>query len=260
MFDLVRYRRLLRTYFLAVGVLILLKGGICNPLYLYLSSDILWMTSPWVAVLEILMTVTNYLFYWFSFAAVIWCGVRFSMPHAARLFGGYAGAVVVGYLVSLLGGYSVEGFPRWSQFVSKELGGLIFSVMMDLLQGGLTLLILFLALRRMAPEALPKGRRLYECRLPFVTLLPGGNRVQRVALWVGLIPAGIRFLLRLYYDIFFYGAPVDAWDLLVMLFSYCSDLLCAVVGYFALLLLLNRFSREEAAAKAVFEAPMDGEN
>ncbi len=246
MFDRSRLRVLLRRFTVWGAVLILLQGAVCNPLYLYLSSDIMWRGTVWVQGLELLMTLLNYLFYWVSSATVIFAAVRFSRSAALRFVGVYAVLAVLHYPISSVCGYAVMGFPRASEFVSGQLGGLLFSTVMDLVQMGL----LLLSFRFLGRE------KLYAVCLPFSRLLPKGNPVQGAALLGGVIPAAIRFLFRMYYDIFFYGAPMGAGDLLVMLVYYLSDLFCILLGYFAILLLLNRFAREESRARAEFEAPM----
>ena len=70
--------------------------------------------------------------------------------------------------------------------------------------------------------------------------LEKGNIILRTVLFLALIPAGIQLLLRLYYDIFFWGAIRGWLDLLWVILYYLSDLIFVPVGYLVMIVLINR--------------------
>ena len=85
--------------------------------------------------------------------------------------------------------------------------------------------------------------------MPFASMFSFSNGMQRANLLMAAIPAVTQIVYRAIYDIAFYGVARDLADLLWMISYYLADVLSMVVGYFVILLLLNRFYLNEEKAR-----------
>ena len=89
---------------------------------------------------------------------------------------------------------------------------------------------------------------------PMVGLLNLKKPLHKLCFFSALIPAGIKLLSRLYYDIFFWGLPADAAEWLLVATYYVGDIATLFIGYFVLLYLLQAFYTAEAKRKIDFES------
>lgn len=238
-----------------IFALALFYAAVCTPLYLFFSSNILFDGSVLPLLWDVLMGACNYLFYWGSFTFLLFLGARFSLKHCKSFFMIYAGAVFFRYIANLLAGYIVMGIPSMSGFLS-DLPYLLFDIVMDLALMALAALVLHLIVDKaplwvdadgdMMQSDAPKRSRI-SLWSNSKGLYEKSNALHRTAVWYGLIPAAVQMISRIIYDIS-YGAPTDALDMTWMIVYYVSDILCALIGYFVILLLLNnllsRFYKE----------------
>lgn len=250
-----------RRFAVLIFALTLFYAAVCTPLYLLFSSNILFEDSVLPLLWDVLMGACNYLFYWGSFAFLLFLGARYSLRQCKAFFAVYAGAVLFRYTANLLASFLVMGFPTWSTFASSDLPYLLFDVVMDLVLMSLAVLAFHLIvdqtpLNIAANGSLMQAEEDVDCpRLQLwcdaQKLYDKSNALHRTAVWMGLIPAGLKMITRIIYDIS-YGAPTDGVDLMWMIVYYVIDILCAVVGYLVILFLLNhllsRFYDGEARA------------
>lgn len=239
-----RHSRLqLKFYAVFQAVIVLTYAFICTPVSAYLNSDVLLAGTILPFLLDAVMLVLNYLFYWMSYAALLFLCLDKGFRACRTVLIVYAAAVCLRYPLNLVGGSLVLGFPTASAFSSQELPEMLFGMGMDLVLIAVALLPIRYLLRRLpgiepgAPEV--GGTGLPAC-LPIGKWLEKGNVVLRSVFFLSLIPAGIQLLLRLYYDIFFWGAIRDWQDLLWVILYYLCDLVFVPVGYLVMIVLINR--------------------
>ncbi len=228
-------KKSLKGYLISIVVLSAVYSVLCTPLNLILTSDILMMQTVWPLLLDLVMSVLNFLFFWVSFAYLIHGIVRTGLKTSAPLLVSYACLSVGRYLLSMLASFVILGFPEGDVFFSLYFSELVFYVIMDLLQAALAVLILW---------KLTKKSGSWEELMPAAKIFDKHNAVQLSALLVSAIPAAVSLLSRLFYDIN-YGAPASGQDLVWMVVYYLSDLLSLLAGYLVMLLLLNRFALKE---------------
>ncbi len=236
-----------RRFAALIFALTLFYAVVCTPLYLYFSSDILFDGTVIPLLWDVLMGACNYLFYWGSFAFLLFLGARYSLGRCKAFFAVYAGAVLFRYSANLLAGYLVLGFPTLSAFISSDLPELLFCIGMDLVLMAFAVLAFHLIVDKTPLKIATEGDLTQtevteESRVRLwcdsQKLYDKSNALHQTAVWMGLIPAAIQLLNRIRYDIF-YGAPTDALDLMWMIVYYVGDVLCALIGYLVILLLLN---------------------
>ncbi len=230
-----------------IFALTLFYAAVCTPLFLFFSSNILFDGSVLPLLWDVLMGACNYLFYWGSFAFLLFLGARYSLGQCRAFFMIYAGAVLFRYTANLLAGYIVMGLPTWSTFASSDLPYLLFDIAMDLVLMAIAAVIFHSIVDktplRIAAEGDMMQTEVTECSRVRLWcnsqgLYDKNNALHRTAVWYGVIPAAVQMLSRIIYDIS-YGAPTSGIDLMWMIVYYVSDILCAFIGYLVILLLLN---------------------
>lgn len=241
--DFTQSRLQLKFYALFQAVIVLAYAFICTPVSAYLNSDILLAGTILPLLLDAVMLLLNYLFYWMSYAALLFLCLDKGFRACRTVLIVYAAAVFFRYPLNLIGGSLVLGFPTASVFLSQELPEMLFGMGMDLVLIAVALLPLRYLLRHLPQSGInvpdPAELTLPSC-LPIGRWLEKGNIVLRTVLFLALIPAGIQLLLRLYYDIFFWGAIRGWLDLLWVILYYLSDLVFIPVGYLVMIVLINR--------------------
>ena len=98
------------------------------------------------------------------------------------------------------------------------------------------------------------GEEMISDALPVQQLFDIKQPLPKLCFFAALIPAGIKLLSRLYYDIFFWGLPEDVSEGLLMTTYYIGDVASLLVGYFVLLYLLQTFYTKETKRKIEFES------
>ena len=235
-------------------------SAIYTPVYLLLSSNALWDSSIVLFLwTELIGPIMDFSFYWGSFAFLIYIYLRFGKKQIQYFVLICAAAVVARYLFTMLVSFSIMSFPGWDTFWEEEFWGALFSIMMDCLQMIGVLLLAEFCCRRplMSAKAYSKGREgeelIADC-LPIESHLSIQKPLPKLCFFAALIPAGLKILSRLYYDIFFWGLPEDAADWLLMATYYVVDVATLFIGYFVLLYVMQLFYTDETKRRIEFES------
>lgn len=247
LFEHCQRRRMLRRLAVYLLLTACFYAAVCTPVYLIAVSDVLIQDTAFPMVWDCLMTLVNYGFYWISFSFVSYAALRFHISKCIPLLSLYAGMVVFRYGANLLAGFLVNGFPTANSFLADTFPYFLIDIVLDWAQMAVVVFILYWIVKNTPHKRGEKRDSLLRSHMPIVGLFHFQNPATRAALWSGIIPAAVQLLSRVRYDIAV-GAPVNAVDLLWMIVYYLSDILMALVGYFLIVLLLNRlFLREEKA-------------
>lgn len=221
---------MVRRYVTISLTVALFYAVICTPANLLVNSNVLLLQTILPLFVDIVMTFANFLFYWVSFSFLLYFMFEFGFGESKPFFLSYCAVVCGRYVLNLLAGYVVMGFPTFGAFFSNEFLFLLIDIVMDLvLQMGIALLIL----RKTVGEHCG-----FDNYMPAVRLLDFANPLQKSAFFITLIPSAISLLLRLLYDVRF-GFPQSFTDLLWMISYYLSDLLSVLIGYVVILLILG---------------------
>ncbi len=226
----------------------LFYAAVCTPLYLVMSSDILWAQTPLPMLLDVIMTLANYCFYWIAFAYAVYVIYRFDLGSAIPMLAVYAGASVFQYSANLLSGYFVIGFPSWEDFASDELPYLILNAFLNLVLMAIAVGLAFLLEKKQCAGE----KRLTEA-LPLCKLFSFQKGIWRAAWVIACVPAAAQLLSRVRYDLS-YGAPRGWLDLIWMIVYYCSDVLNVLIGYLVIVWVWNQISVKETEAKTSFDS------
>ena len=226
----------------------LFYAAVCTPLYLMMSSDILWAETPLPMLLDVIMTLANYSFYWIAFAYAGYMIYRLNLTSAIPMLAVYVGASVFQYAANLLSGYFVIGFPTWEDFASDELPYLIINTFLNFVLMAVAVGLAWWLEKKQGK----RDQRLTE-ELPLCRLFSFQKGIQRAAWIIACIPAAAQFLSRVRYDIA-YGAPRGWLDLIWMIVYYCSDILNVLIGYLVIVWVWNQISVKETEAKMAFES------
>lgn len=221
---------MLRSYLIVIFSVAFFYAVICTPANLIVNSNVLLLQTVLPLLVDVVMTFVNFLFYWISFAYLLYFMFAFGVGESKPFFLSYVAVVFARYALNLLSGYFVMGFPRFKNFLSNDFLFLLIDVAMDiLLQMGIAILIVRKQ-RGNSPS--------FASHLPAVKLFDRTNPLLKSTLLVAMIPAAISLLSRLYYDIVV-GIPQSTTDLLWMISYYLSDFLSVLIGYLVILLLLD---------------------
>lgn len=260
LFDQILSKRLKKRFFIFAILCVAVISVLYTPVYLLLSSNVMWRNSIVLLLwTEIFGPLMNYTFYWGSFAFLIYAYLRFSQKGIKPFLIIYGVAVVSRYLVTMLSTFAIMAFPGWDALWSRELPGVLFSIVMDGLQMlGVLLLSEFCAHRPLLqknPHICEHNRAdLMPQIFPVTRLLAIRNPLQKLCAFAALIPAGLQFLSRIYYDVFFYGLPTDLAEWLLLVTYYIGDLAALVIGYLVLLYVLQMLFASETKSRISFES------
>jgi len=260
LFDALCIKRLKKAFLIFAIACVAFLSIVYTPTYYLLSSNVLWRNSIVLFLLtELVGPLVDFSFYWGSFAFLIYIYLRFGKKEIKNFVIIYVSAAVSRYLFTMIAGFALMSFPGWDTFLGAELPELLFSSAMDCLQIlGVLLLAEFccrrplLAVKKYTKGA--EGEELIADSLPVQSLFAIKQPLPKLCFFAALIPAGIKLLSRLYYDIFFWGLPTDAAEWLLLATYYIGDIATLFVGHLVLLYLLQTFYAKEAKRKIEFES------
>lgn len=246
-----RKKRITREFAILIFAVCAFYALILTPLYSWTSSDVLIANTGLPVVIEALLDICNFAFYWIAFGYLLLLSARFSLRVCTRFAVIYSLATLFRYCAALLAGYLLNGFPTFADFASDALPYFVADILLDLSFLGIASLLVYflfeipnLERRKSAGEL----RSPLSAYLPFAGLWDLKNRLLRVALIVVAIPSVVQIIYRIIYDVTFYGAPRNLPDLLWMITYYLMDLISIVIGFLVIVLFLNRaYFREEKA-------------
>ena len=239
-----RKKKARKSFLIFSVALVLVYAFVFTTVNILITSDALMARSILPVLWGIVMDLSNFLFYWIAFAFLILFG--FSYDRKTKGFWiSYVAVVLVRYLLNQLASSLLLGFYSINDFLSDSLPFILIDIVMDLLQA----LVAFLIVRKLAQFS----KEELTAHIPSDRLFDLSNPILKTAFWVSVIPAAVRILSRLIYDLFI-GIPKSFGDLLWMVTYYLFDLLSFLVGYFVILFCLNRFALKEQRASAEYNA------
>ena len=260
LFDSIRQQKLRKYFIVFLAICAGFYAMIYMPVYYLLSSNVVWKDSALLILwMELVAPLMNYALYWGSFAFVIYHAFRFGMQNLRRVVGMYALFTAIRNVSGVFSYMSVMGAIRWSEFVINDLFALIFSTVMDWLQMAILILVLYLILKKRieSDRTLLKLGEPARRWLPIAKRIDFGNPALLSALIISAVPALIRVLERLYYDldlILKVGYRVSgAGEVIVMVSYYVTDLLTVPLGCLVIAPILNFFSKLDSRASLADE-------
>ena len=224
-------KKRLRLYvILTTLVLFGLSCFVLSPLYVSLSSNIVYRDSLLSDFLNLVNNVFYIAVYTVCFSAFIYSVYKCGTKRSVSLTVVYCVAVIIRYMANIAVQTITDGvFPSFADLYPAILG-----CVFDILIAFAILLIAHLCLKDKAQDS---------C-LPFEKLYLHSNSLQRASLFTGILLSSIKVLTRVIYDLG-YGAPTSILDLLRMIVYYLSDLLICVIIYLASLLLFMYFYKKD---------------
>jgi len=242
LFDLQRKKGMTVRLFAWLFAIAVFYAAVCTPVSRFVLSDVLLSDTVLPFFLDALLLICNYLFYWIAFAFLLYALLRFDLKACAPMLAVYAAVVVFRYLANQIADFCVFGFPTVNEFFSLYLPYCLLDVFLDLLQMGV---VVWGTLKWKSGARNPAG--LLDAEMPVTKIWDWSKRCLRAVFCAAAVPAAVRLASRVIYDVW-YGAPRGLSDLLWMIVAYLFDVACLWIGYFLLVLLLNRiFLREKKA-------------
>ncbi len=260
LFDEVFIKRTKKHFLIFAIACVGFTSLVYTPVYLLLSSNVLWRSSVVLFLwTELIGPITDFAFYWASFAFLIYIYLRFGKKQIKDFLITYVAAVVARCVITLLVNFLLMSFPGWDALLGEELPDFLFTVIMDSLQMLGVLLLAEFCCRRplISTKSYRKGAEGEEMMselLPVGALFNFKNPLSKLCFFSALIPTGIKILSRLYYDIFFWGLPQDAGEWLLVATYYVGDVATLFIGYFVLLYFLQLFYTDETKRRIDFES------
>lgn len=260
LFDELCIKRLKKSFLIFAIACVGFISVIYTPVYLLLASNVLWRGSLLLFLwTELMGPLVDFSFYWGSFAFLIYIYLRFGKKQIKYFAIVAALSIAARYVITLIVNFALMSFPGWEMIWQEELPSALFGILMDALQMLGVLLLAEFCCRRplMQAKAYTKGSEgeemIGDC-LPITSFFNIKQPLNKLCFFAALIPAGIKLLSRLYYDIFFWGLPTDASEWLLVVTYYIGDVASFLVGYFVLLYLLQTIFANETKRKIEFES------
>jgi len=250
--DQMRKTRLLRQYLLFFSAVILFHSVIYYPVYLLLASDVIWKSSIvfflWTEIAE---PLSVYLFFWGSFAYMIYAGARYGTRATPPYLIAFAIGSVLRYALQNVCYILIMGLATWQHtFAPLEI---LWNVLLDLAIMAVVYLI-FLLFNR---ETKGNGKDGLGRSLPLNGFFDFQNALARLSLFAAAIPSLARLITRAYYDIrliLVQGyAPSGGAEILLMITYYFSDILTAILGYLLIVMMLSGFYLSDVKAQMRFD-------
>lgn len=225
-------KKRLRLYvILTTLVLFGLSCFVLSPLYVSLSSNIVYRDSLLSDFLNLVNNVFYIAVYTVCFSAFIYSVYKCGTRRSVSLTVVYCVAILLRYMANIIIQTFTDGvFPSFADLFPAILGCIF-----DILTAFAVLWIAHLCLG--------KDKVKGSC-LPFEKLYQHSNPLQKASLFTGILLSSIKVLTRIIYD-FGYGAPTSILDLLRMIVYYLSDLLiCVIIYLFSLLLFMHFYKKD----------------
>ena len=243
-FDRMMKQRLLIALAAWSVFLTLLYSAVCTPIQLWITGDILLRDTLLPTVLDLVVSVLNFAFYWVSFAYLVYGASRFGTRTGCVLLAIFAGASLLRYLISQLMTYWV----MHDVFSWTHLRDAVLFVLFDCLMFAIALWLVTVKNRQTARS----GGLMTQ--MPLARLFDFGKPLARVILIVAAIPSLVHLITRLIYDLSVLGGiPTTLFDVIWILVGYVSELVFALVGYMVIVVILNSRFVSDAKSKLNFE-------
>ncbi len=257
LFDELSLKRSKKQFLIFAIACVALVSVIYTPIYLLLSSNVLWRGSIVLFLLtELIEPFIDFSFYWGSFAFLIYIYLRFARKNIRDFAIIYVAAAALRYLLTMFVGFLVMSFPDVETFWLEEIPSAAFSVGMDVLQGAAVLVLAEFCCRRvlMRAKEYAGGEEMIADCFPIAGFFNFANPITKLCFFSALIPSGLKLLSRLYYDIFFWGLPTDAAEWILLATYYVADIASFVIGWLVLQYLLQVLYTFETKKRIEFES------
>ena len=257
LFDDLSLKHSKKQFLIFAIACIALVSVIYTPIYLLLSSNVLWRGSIVLFLLtELVEPFIDFSFYWGSFAFLIYIYLRFERKNIRDFAIIYIVAAAIRYLLTMFVGFLVMSFPDVEAFWGEEIPSALFSIGMDALQGAVVLVLAEFCCRRVlvSVKNYANGEEMISDCFPMAGFFNFGHPITKLCFFSALIPSGLKLLSRLYYDIFFWGLPTDAAEWILLATYYIADIASFVIGWLVLQYLLQLFYTFETKKRIAFES------
>ena len=257
LFDDLSLKHSKKQFLIFAIACIALVSVIYTPIYLLLSSNVLWRGSIVLFLLtELVEPFIDFSFYWGSFAFLIYIYLRFERKNIRDFAIIYIAAAAIRYLLTMFVGFLVMSFPDAEAFWGEEIPSALFSIGMDALQGAIVLVLAEFCCRRvlMSVKNYANGEEMISDCFPMAGFFNFGYPITKLCFFSALIPSGLKLLSRLYYDIFFWGLPTDAAEWILLATYYIADIASFVIGWLVLQYLLQLLYTFETKKRIAFES------
>lgn len=212
---------------------------ICSPVNIFSYSNILISNSAFPIFWDFINDAVQYLYLWIAFAFVIYFSTKYSIKECWKLLTFFTSCSLGRYLFSLLISLAINN--DWEVF-GYEFKYVLIDVLSDLLMMGAVILLIYLTVVRNTKQ----GTRIESVQ--YVSLLQISNPLIRCILASAFVPALLRVVARIFYDLFL-GAPQGKADLISMIVYYTGDILCGVIGYLVIFLLVSQLKLKDEEAR-----------
>ena len=209
--------------------------------------------------MEVLEPLINYLFFWGSFAFLLYALGHYSVKDSAFVLVFYAIGTVLRYLLQNIAFIFMMGINAWeSEFYVSDL---LISIVLDWLVMGAAFGIAWLFHRKRMPQSIfntKEQRLISEDLFVFSRFFDLKNSLLKCALWMAALPSAVRLLLRAWYDInllVVQGVPVmDVGEALLIATYYVTDCAGALVGYLVIFMILSSLQLADKKARLSADA------
>ncbi len=241
-----RRRKTTRMGGWVIAAIVLFYAAVCTPVYLWSSSDVVIADTPFPAIWDAVQWIVQYLFYWVAFAYAIYLAARYSLKRCKAYLICYAVCVAARYIITLGISYAMlAGGVGWDS-LGLDLLYMLIDIGLDCCQMAFVVLMIYLLMERR--HGSDPNRQIL---LP--KLFDFSNPILRCALLAVSMPAALKLLGRIGYDIF-YGSAQNLYDLLFIIFAYVMDVVSILIGYMVVFLIISRLNlRDEEAKQHVME-------
>ena len=247
---------LMRVLFISVYALVTLYIFLLAPLYVRLANDILYMTTVWPDLLNLLLSIADIAIFAVSYAVILYTVYRFPLRRVRGVLLVYGGSILYRNVGNLVMTYLVDGIPVKDE-ISFDLFSVLAYVVLEALQCAVVVYISHTVISMMKKQeeiriaaALKLSKKSYKPLVesfPFDRLFSFQRPVQKAAFLIALVPMGVKVLSRIVYDIGI-GLPADFAEVAVMLLYYGADIVgYGLVLYALMLLLLSALNKKDSA-------------
>ncbi len=231
-------KRILMFFSITAFILYSVYSFLLAPLYVYLSTNILYSHTALPELVEFIYTACELAVFFIGFACIIYFiyafGAKKSLPIVLvyslftlyKLLANFAMSLITGMITST-DDISMAAYTGLSYLI------------IELFVLALLFFIFFLIFKKSS-----------SCRnlIPFSHMIDFKNPLQKAALAAAAIISAFKIVSRIIYD-FFYGAPQSLSDFLWMVGYYTSDIFIGVIAYFTIIYFLLHFDSKAGKAK-----------
>lgn len=258
MFESYRKKRMRHFVLVCLLAIALIQGALIKPIFLSVASNSAFRDTPIPLLIDFLYSLLELIFYWVSFAALLYAYTRFSSKFAWGIVGIYAVATVIRYGAELLFGYLLMGFSDADQLLLDAFSATLDIFLMLLLIGVAFLVILF-ALRKQIALSNQERSEIFTPYFSVSRMFDLKNPILKALFLLAVLPCLMRVFSHISTDLYL-GAPTATVDLIWMVVTYLSDILFVFVGYYVMLLLINQIRIKELHSQMLYDANSNAES